>query len=113
MVGISDFIQVTGMPLSLAKGQLDGWSMLTMHNPNGVFIALEELGYFLTRLLLNSILVVQVGRLALHSFKGFVGWQSLRASAWFLGGRQKDGVDGHRDFVTTVQRISIATESIV
>ncbi len=35
------------MQVSLEKGQLDGWSMLTQYNPNGVFIALEELGYLL------------------------------------------------------------------
>ena len=46
------FIQVTVMQPSLEKGQLDGWSMLTMYNPNGVFIALEELGYILMSLAL-------------------------------------------------------------
>lgn len=46
------FIQVTVMQPSLEKGQLDGWAMLTMYNPNGVFIALEELGYILMSLAL-------------------------------------------------------------
>jgi hypothetical protein len=41
------FIQVTVMPQSLAKGQLDGFSLFTQYNPNGVFVALEELGYLL------------------------------------------------------------------
>ena len=44
---ITYYIQVTVMQPSLEKGQLDGWAMLTMYNPNGVFIALEELGYLL------------------------------------------------------------------
>jgi hypothetical protein len=44
---IDYYVQATVMPLSLEKGQLDGWSMLTQYNPNGVFIALEELGYLL------------------------------------------------------------------
>ncbi len=49
---ITYFIQVTVMQPSLEKGQLDGWAMLTMYNPNGVFIALEELGYLLMSLAL-------------------------------------------------------------
>ncbi len=46
------FLQVTVMAPSLEKGQLDGWAMLTMYNPDGVFIALEELGYLLMSLAL-------------------------------------------------------------
>ncbi len=49
---VTYFIQVTVMQPSLEKGQLDGWAVLTMYNPNGVFIALEELGYLLTSLAL-------------------------------------------------------------
>lgn len=41
------YVQVTVLPVSLEKGQLDGWSMLTQYNPHGVFLALEELGYLL------------------------------------------------------------------
>lgn len=44
---IDYFIQVTVMQPSLEKAQLDGWALLTQYNPNGVFIALEELGYLL------------------------------------------------------------------
>jgi hypothetical protein len=46
------FIQVTVMQPSLEKGQLDGWAILTQYNPNGVFIALEEIGYVLMSLAL-------------------------------------------------------------
>ena len=49
---ITYFIQVKVMQPSLEMGQLDGWPMLTMYNPNGVFIALEELGYLLMSLAL-------------------------------------------------------------
>jgi hypothetical protein len=49
---INYFVQVTVMHPSLEKNQLDGWSMLTQYNPNGVFIALEELGYLLMSLAL-------------------------------------------------------------
>jgi lysylphosphatidylglycerol synthetase-like protein (DUF2156 family) len=44
---ITYYIQVTVMQPSIEKRQLDGWAMLTMYNPNGVFLALEELGYLL------------------------------------------------------------------
>jgi hypothetical protein len=46
------FIQVTVMQPSLEKGQLEGWAILTQYNPNGVLIALEELGYLLMSLAL-------------------------------------------------------------
>jgi uncharacterized membrane protein len=46
MVLVVDYyVQATVMQPNLEKGQLDGWSLLTQYNPNGVFIALEELGY--------------------------------------------------------------------
>ncbi len=44
---IDYYVQVTVLQPSLEKEQLDGWAMLTQYNPNGVFIALEELGYLL------------------------------------------------------------------
>jgi len=47
---IDYYVQVTVMQPSLEKGQLDGWAMFTQYNPNGVFIALEELGYLLMSL---------------------------------------------------------------
>ena len=49
------FIQVSVMQPSLEKDQLDGWAMLTMYNPNGVFIALEELGFILMSFALAAI----------------------------------------------------------
>jgi hypothetical protein len=44
---IDYFIQVTVMQPSLEKRQYDGWALFTQYNPNGIFIALEELGYLL------------------------------------------------------------------
>jgi hypothetical membrane protein len=35
------------MQPSLEKRQLEGWALFTQYNPNGIFIALEELGYLL------------------------------------------------------------------
>lgn len=52
---IDYYVQASVLPISLEKGQLDGWSMLTQYNPNGVFIALEELGYLLMSLTLLSL----------------------------------------------------------
>lgn len=49
---IDYYIQVTVMQPSLVKGQFDGWALFTQYNPNGVFIALEELGYLLMSLAL-------------------------------------------------------------
>jgi lysylphosphatidylglycerol synthetase-like protein (DUF2156 family) len=50
VVLIDYYIQVTVMQPSLEKGQLEGWALLSQYNPNGVFIALEELGYMLMSL---------------------------------------------------------------
>ena len=61
---IDYYIQVTVMQPSLEKGQLDGWAMLTQYNPNGVFIALEEIGYLLMSLVLLCLARVFVRRTA-------------------------------------------------
>lgn len=52
---ITYFIQFSVMQLNLEKGQLDGWALLTQYNPNGIFIALEELAYLLMSLALLAI----------------------------------------------------------
>lgn len=49
------FLQFSVMQLNLEKNQLDGWALLTQYNPNGVFIALEELAYILMSLALLAI----------------------------------------------------------
>jgi hypothetical protein len=56
------YVQVTVMQPSLEKGQLDGWAMLTMYNPHGVFIALEEIGYLLMGLVFVCLAAVFVQR---------------------------------------------------
>ena len=55
---VNYFLQATVMQVSLEKAQLDGWAMLTQYNPNGVFIALEELGYLLMSLALLCLVPV-------------------------------------------------------
>jgi hypothetical protein len=60
------FIQVTVMQPSLEKGQLDGWAMLTQYNPNGVFIALEELGYLLMSFVFLCLVPAFPGRTGLE-----------------------------------------------
>jgi hypothetical protein len=57
---IDYYVQVTVMQPSLEKGQLDGWAMLTMYNPHGVFIALEEIGYLLMSLVFLCLTAVFV-----------------------------------------------------
>jgi hypothetical protein len=59
---IDYYVQVTVMQPSLEKGQLDGWAMLTMYNPHGVFIALEEIGYLLMGLVFLCLAAVFVQR---------------------------------------------------
>ncbi len=61
---IDYYIQVTVMQPSLVKGQLDGWAMLTMYNPHGVFIALEEIGYLLMSVVFLCLALVFVGSAA-------------------------------------------------
>jgi hypothetical protein len=58
---IDYFIQFTVMPLSLEKGQLDGWALFTQYNPNGIFLALEELGFLLMSVTFLAIAPVFIG----------------------------------------------------
>jgi len=41
------FLQLSVIQPSLLNGEMDGIAMLTQYNPHGIFIALEDLGYFL------------------------------------------------------------------
>ena len=59
---IDYFIQFSVMPLSLEKGQLEGWALFTQYNPNGMFLALEELGFLLMSVTFLAIAPVFVGR---------------------------------------------------
>lgn len=47
---IDYFIQLFVIPVSLRNGETEGITILTMYNPHGVFIVLEELGYLLMSL---------------------------------------------------------------
>lgn len=40
------FIQFAVIPISMMKGETEGVAILTQYNEHGIFIALEELGYF-------------------------------------------------------------------
>ena len=40
------FIQIAVVPISMMKGETEGIALLTQYNGHGIFIALEELGYF-------------------------------------------------------------------
>ena len=59
---IDYYLQANVMQLSLEKGQLDGWALLTQYNPNGVFIALEELGYLLMSVVFLCLAPVFAGK---------------------------------------------------
>jgi hypothetical protein len=44
------FIQFAVVPISFMKGETDGIGLLSQYNGHGIFIALEELGYFMMSL---------------------------------------------------------------
>jgi hypothetical protein len=52
------FIQVSVIQPSLKSGETDGIAILTQYNPHGIFIALEEIGFFL--ICVSFIVVVPV-----------------------------------------------------
>lgn len=85
---IDYFIQFTVMPLSLEKGQLEGLALFTQYNPNGVFLALEELGFLLMSVTFLAIAPVFVGATKLD-----------RAIRWILVG----------GFVATVVALGIVS----
>ena len=63
---IDYFVQFTVMQPSLEKGGLEGWALLTMYNPNGVFLALEELGLVLMSVAFVAIAPAFTGRTAVE-----------------------------------------------
>ncbi|GAA5165543.1 hypothetical protein GCM10023341_22070 [Ornithinimicrobium tianjinense] len=52
---IDYYVQATVLPLSLERGELEGYALFTQYNPHGVFIALEELGYLLMSLVFLAL----------------------------------------------------------
>lgn len=56
------FVQFSVIPVSLRNHETDGLAMLIQYNPNGVFIALEELGYLLMSLSFLFFAPVFAGR---------------------------------------------------
>src|SRR5680860_1644618 len=100
---IDYFIQVTVMQPSLEKGQLDSWAMWTQYNPNGVFIALEELGYLLMSVALACVAPVFTQR---NKVERTIRWLfvlshncGLRARRRLGGARNRSGrsLRDHRD----------------
>ena len=103
---VTYFIQVTVMQPSLEKGQLDGWAMLTMYNPNGVFIALEELGYLLMSLALACLAPVFMQRNRVERTIRWLLVLSLAAAvASLVGVSAARGID--RGYVFEILVISI------
>jgi hypothetical protein len=47
---IDYFLQVSVIQPSLLKGEMDGVSLLSQFNPHGIFIVLEEIGFFMMSL---------------------------------------------------------------
>lgn len=63
--GINYFIQLAVIQPSLLKGEMESLILLSQYNPHGVFIALENLGYFLMGLSFGfiSLSFVRSGKL--------------------------------------------------
>jgi len=106
------FIQVTVMQPSLEKGQLDGWAMLTMYNPNGVFIALEELGYLLMSLALVCLVLVFTQRNRVERTLRWLLFGSFAtAVAALIGISVARGID--RGYVFEITAISIVWLTLI
>jgi hypothetical protein len=50
VLAVTYFTQAAVVPSSLAAGETEGIALLTMYNPHGLFIAMEEIGYLLMSL---------------------------------------------------------------
>ena len=68
------FTQSSVVPASIAAGETEGIALITMYNPHGLFIALEEIGYLLMSVsfLLAALMVTGAGRM-------------VRAIRWIFG----------------------------
>jgi hypothetical protein len=62
------YIQVSVVPVSLVNGETDGIALITQYNPNGIFIALEELGYLMMSFSFLFIAPVFTGKQRLGKF---------------------------------------------
>ncbi|MDY6878507.1 MAG: hypothetical protein SWK90_20195 [Chloroflexota bacterium] len=56
------FIQLAVVQPSLLKGELEGLALFSQYNPHGIFIALEDLGYFLMGITFLFVAVAFVPR---------------------------------------------------
>lgn len=61
ILAVNYFVQVSVIQPSVLNGEADGIALLTQFNPHGIFIALEELGFFLMSLSLFFIAPVFSG----------------------------------------------------
>ncbi len=52
---ITYFVQFSVVPISVMHGQTEGISLLTQYNGNGIFIALEELGFIMMSIAFLSL----------------------------------------------------------
>ena len=56
------FVQVSVVQPSIINGETEGIALISQYNPHGVFIALEEIGYFLMCISLLSVVPVFSGK---------------------------------------------------
>ena len=69
---VNYFVQFTVVPASLMSGQTEGIPLITQYNPQGVFIALEELGYLLLALAFAFLAPSVYGKTRITKAMGWV-----------------------------------------
>ncbi|HYX06819.1 MAG TPA: hypothetical protein VE912_08820 [Bacteroidales bacterium] len=62
------FVQFTVVPVSVMKGETEGIALLTQYNGHGIFIALEELGYWMMSLSFLCFSPVFIGKDRMNRF---------------------------------------------
>lgn len=68
---VTYFIQFSVVPISVMNGQTEGILLLTQYNGNGIFIALEELGYILMSIAFLSLSAIFFRK---NKLERFIKW---------------------------------------
>jgi hypothetical protein len=71
------FVQFSVIPASLINNETEGIAILTQYNPHGLFIALEELGYFLMAI---SFLFIAPAFMAKNRVEVVIRWIYVSAA---------------------------------
>jgi uncharacterized membrane protein YgdD (TMEM256/DUF423 family) len=80
---INYFIQLAVVQPSLLKGELDSLTLWSQYNPHGIFIALEDLGYFMMGI---AFLFVAVAFVRRDKLERAIRWTLITGSILTVGG---------------------------